>query len=169
MKGVEKGNMINTLTYKMMNYYKGDAKRIQHFTKVHSFAKLIGEMEQLDTETLTLIEVTALVHDIGIKAAEAQFGSSNGKLQEQLGPDLARELLNEIGYETEKIERVCYVVGHHHTYTNIQGIDYQILVEADFLVNFYEDELGKEAVQKAYNTIFKTDSGKKLCEIMYEI
>lgn len=153
----------------MMTYYSGDAKRIQHFTKVHSFAKLIGEMEQLDQETLTLIEVTALVHDIGIKEAEAQFGSSNGKLQEQLGPDLAKKLLRELGYNEEKIERVCYVVGHHHTYTDIQGIDYQILVEADFLVNFYEDQLGKEAIKKAYNNIFKTPSGKKLCEIMYGI
>ncbi len=153
----------------MMTYYSGDAKRIQHFTKVHSFAKLIGEMEQLDQETLTLIEVTALVHDIGIKEAEAQFGSSNGKLQEQLGPDLAKKILKELGYHEEKIERVCYVVGHHHTYTDIQGIDYQILVEADFLVNFYEDQLGKEAIKTAYNNIFKTPSGKKLCEIMYGI
>ncbi len=153
----------------MMTYYSGDAKRIQHFTKVHSFAKLIGEMEQLDQETLTLIEVTALVHDIGIKEAEAQFGSSNGKLQEQLGPDLAKKILKELGYHEEKIERVCYVVGHHHTYTDIQRIDYQILVEADFLVNFYEDQLGKEAIKTAYNNIFKTPSGKKLCEIMYGI
>lgn len=153
----------------MMTYYSGDAKRIQHFTKVHSFAKLIGEMEQLNQETLTLIEVTALVHDIGIKEAEAQFGSSNGKLQEQLGPDLAKKILKELGYHEEKIERVCYVVGHHHTYTDIQGIDYQILVEADFLVNFYEDQLGKEAIKTAYNNIFKTPSGKKLCEIMYGI
>lgn len=161
--------MINKLAYKMMTYYSGDAKRIQHFTKVHSFAKLIGEMEQLNQETLTLIEVTALVHDIGIKEAEAQFGSSNGKLQEQLGPDLAKKILKELGYHEEKIERVCYVVGHHHTYTDIQGIDYQILVEADFLVNFYEDQLGKEAIKTAYNNIFKTPSGKKLCEIMYGI
>ncbi len=153
----------------MMEYYSGDAKRIQHFTKVHSFAKLIGEMEQLDQETLNGIEVTALVHDIGIKAAEAQFGSSNGKLQEQLGPDLARKLLKELGYDQEKIERVCYVVAHHHTYTDIQGIDYQILVEADFLVNFYEDELSKEAIKKVYTNIFKTIGGKKLCEIMYDI
>ena len=152
-----------------MTYYSGDAKRIQHFIKVHSFAKLIGEMEQLDPETLTLIEVTALVHDIGIKAAEAQFGSSNGKLQEQLGPDLAKKLLKELDYHEEKIKRVCYIVGHHHTYTDIQGIDNQILVEADFLVNFYEDELGKEAIKTAYNNIFKTPSGKKLCEIMYGI
>ena len=31
----------------MVEYYKGDAKRIQHFTKVHSFAKFIGLGENL--------------------------------------------------------------------------------------------------------------------------
>ena len=30
---------------KMIEYYTGDARRIHHFLKVHSFAKLIGEME----------------------------------------------------------------------------------------------------------------------------
>ena len=33
------------------------------------------------------------------------------------------------------IRRVEYLVGHHHTYKDIDGLDYQILVEADFLVN----------------------------------
>ena len=32
-------------------------------------------------------------------------------------------------------ERVAYLIGHHHTYDKIEGMDYQILVEADFLVN----------------------------------
>ena len=64
---------------------------------------------------------------------------------------------------------MCYIVGHHHTYTDIQGIDYQILVEADFLVNFYEDEVGRDGIQKGYTTIFKTESGKKLCKKIYGI
>lgn len=36
-------------------------------------------------------------------------------------------------------ERVSYLVGHHHTYDHIDGMDYQILVEVDFLVNFNEN------------------------------
>ncbi len=54
-----------------------------------------------------------------------------------------------------------YLIGHHHTYNNIDGIDYQILVEADFLVNICDDNLAKDAALKAYNNIFKTESGKK--------
>ncbi len=36
-------------------------------------------------------------------------------------------------------ERVQYLIAHHHTYGNIDEMDYQILVEADFLVNIMEE------------------------------
>ena len=35
--------MINKLHMAMIELYHGDAKRIQHFCKVHSYAKLIAE------------------------------------------------------------------------------------------------------------------------------
>ena len=159
--------MLNSLFMEMIHYYKGDANRIQHFVKVHSFAKLIGEAEKLDEETLEILEAAAYVHDIGIKPAEEKYGSCDGKLQEQEGPAAARELLNRLGFEERLVERVCYLVGHHHTYTNIDGMDYQILVEADFLVNLYEDSVPKAAAQNALDKIFKTQTGKTICKEMF--
>ena len=53
-------------------------------------------------------------------------------------PPVARQMLTEIGYPQEVVDRVCYLVGHHHTYLDMDGMDYQILVEADFLVNLFE-------------------------------
>lgn len=35
----------------MIKLYEGDAKRIQHFCKVHSYAKLIAETEHVDERT----------------------------------------------------------------------------------------------------------------------
>ena len=29
------------------------------------------------------------------------------------------------------VERICFIIGHHHTYKAIDGLDFQILVEAD--------------------------------------
>ena len=88
-------------------------------------------------------------------------------MQEKEGPALAKKLLEKLEFETDISERVQYLIAHHHTYNNIDGIDYQILVEADFLVNMYEDNLSKEAVLKAYDSIFKTEYGKKICKDMY--
>ena len=69
-----------------MEYYAGDPKRVQHFLKVYEFAKLIGESESLETETMHILRTAAIVHDIGIKISEEKYGSSNGKYQEKEGP-----------------------------------------------------------------------------------
>lgn len=159
--------MINKLHLEMINLYQGDAKRIQHFCKVHSYAKLIGEMENIDKEKLFILEAAALTHDIGIHLCEEKYGNCNGKLQEKEGPDIAKSLLSALGFDEAVSDRVQYLIAHHHTYNNIDGIDYQILVEADFLVNIYEDSLSKSAVKSAYNKIFKTEYGKKICKEMF--
>ena len=159
--------MINRLHYEMIRLYSGDPKRIQHFCKVHSYAKLIAEMEHVDADTLFILEAAALTHDIGIHLCEEKYGSSNGKLQEKEGPAIAEKLLKELQFEEKVIERVKYLIAHHHTYDAIDGIDYQILVEADFLVNFYEDNLAKDAIDTALQKIFRTEAGKTLCRLCY--
>lgn len=161
--------MINKLYLEMIKLYSSDAKRIQHFTKVHAYAKLIAEMEQVDNRTLFIIQVAALTHDIGIHLAEEKYNNCSGKYQEQLGPPIAKELLARLGFDKDVSERVQYLIGHHHTYTDIDGIDYQILVEADFLVNLYEDNATTESIENAYKKIFKTSSGKILCREMFGI
>lgn len=158
-----------TLIKEMICYYSGDPKRIQHFIKVHSFAKTIGLLEKLDRGTLYILETAALVHDIGIRVCEQKYGNCNGKLQELEGPAVARELLEELGYEEEVMDRVCYLVAHHHTYDKVDKMDYQILIEADFLVNMYEDKLEKKSIEVAFQKIFKTPSGRFLCKQMFEL
>lgn len=158
---------IDRLTLAMIAFDKGDAMRIQHFLKVHRFAQLIACLEHVDDHTQLVTEMAAVVHDIGIHAAEAKYGNSNGKYQEELGPAPARELLTGQGFDAKDIERVCYIVGHHHTYTNIDGIDYQILVEADFLVNFFEDNISRTGIEHALSHVFKTETGKHLCREMF--
>ena len=161
--------MINKLHFEMIKLYSGDVKRIQHFCKVHSYAKLIAEMENIDADTLFILETAALTHDIGIHYCEEKYGSCNGKLQEKEGPEIAKRLLADLHFEEQVSERVQYLIAHHHTYDNIDGMDYQILVEADFLVNLYEDELSKQEVEQAYEKIFRTDSGKKMCREMFHL
>lgn len=152
-----------------MTEYETDTGRIQHFFKVHTFSKLIGELEGLDERTLLTLEAAAYVHDIGIKPALAKYGRDSGVYQEELGPAVAEELLTRLGFDEERIQRVAYLVGHHHTYTNMDGMDYQILVEADFLVNLYENQSSQQAVINAYERIFRTETGKKLCREMFQL
>ena len=93
---------LNQLFCEMIQYYRNDPKRIQHFTKVHSYAKLIGELSSMRGEELLTLEAAAYVHDIGIKVAEEKYGSSNGRLQEQEGPAVAEDMLGRMHFD-EKI------------------------------------------------------------------
>ena len=151
--------MINKLHLAMIELYKGDAKRIQHFCKVHSYAKLIAETENVDKECLFIIEAAALTHDIGIHSCEEKYGNCNGKLQEKEGPAIADKMLKELGFDQDVSNRVQYLIAHHHTYDAIDGIDYQILVEADFLVNLAEEQSSRETIESVKGKIFKTKTG----------
>ncbi|MCI6859340.1 MAG: HD domain-containing protein [Eubacterium sp.] len=151
----------------MIVYYEKDPKRIQHFLKVYTFAKLIGEGEELSPEEMFILRTAAIVHDIGIKISEEKYGSSAGKYQEQEGPAAAGPLLAKLGYEEGVIDRVLFLIAHHHTYNNIEGKDYQILVEADFLVNLYEDGCSRDACVAAGENVFRTKTGKWYLEKMF--
>lgn len=160
--------MITTITDQMMQYYQGQRKRINHFMKVFAYSQMIGKSEHLDEKTQKILEITALMHDIGIKVSEVKYGSSAGKYQEIEGPSVAREMLENLNIEEDIIDRVCYIIGHHHTYDCIEGLDYQILVEADFLVNLDEHQSSKDAIAHAKKNIFKTKTGIAYLEKMFE-
>ncbi|MCD8150257.1 MAG: phosphohydrolase [Clostridiales bacterium] len=161
--------MIEKLIAEMIQYYAGDAPRIQHFMKVHDFSRTIAVLENIDEDTIFTLEAAAVVHDIGIHISEEKYGSCAGSYQELEGPPLAEEMLGRLGFPPEITARVSYLVGHHHTYTDIDGADYQILVEADFLVNLFEDNSPKNAVEHALKNIFRTKTGIRFCREMFAV
>ena len=153
---------IRQLYLKMIAFDRGQPDLIQHFTKVHAYAKLIAELEGIDAPTREVLEAAALVHDIGIPICNQKYGSHPGPLQEQEGPPLARKMLSELDFTEEEINRVCALVGEHHTLSPIDGIDHQILLEADFLVNCFAHGNGKESLLHTLNTVYATAAGKKI-------
>ena len=161
--------MIHTIMADMIRYFHGDVKRINHALKVYSFVSLILKESGSDERESLIIGISALLHDIGIKEAERKFQSSSGKLQEQEGPPIAREMLKSYGLDHEIIDRVCFIIGNHHSYSKIDGTDFQILVEADFLVNIYEDAVSPESVRNVREKIFRTEPGIGLLDEMYLI
>ncbi len=125
----------------MMNRNRGDQKRIEHSLKVYGYAQLLGRLEGLTPEQQFILELTAVLHDIGIHVSEVKHGYSDGQKQEIEGPPVARQILENIAVDPVVIDRVCFIVSKHHTFSAIDGIDFQLLVEADFLVNAVEEEI----------------------------
>ena len=68
---------------------------------------------------------------------------------------------------TLNVARISWLVEHHHTYINVDGMDYQILLEADFLVNADEGGYSKEAIENACRNVFRTDTGIRLLKSIY--
>lgn len=88
---------VNKAFLQMIKFDRGDAGRIQHFTKVYGYAHLIGAEEGVD------------------------------------------------------------------------GADWQILLEADFLVNSYEKNMPADAIKNTIDQVFKTKAGTELCKLMYAL
>ena len=160
-------NQLVIVMNEMIGYFGSDVRRINHFLKVYRFAKTIGAGEGLQGKEQKILEIAALTHDIGIKNSLRKYGSAAGHYQETEGPPEAEKLLKKLKIEMPVIERVSWLIARHHTYDRIDGNDYQILVEADFLVNAYEDALSPDAIAAFGKKVFRTKTGIRLLEILY--
>ncbi len=152
---------------KMTALYGKDVRRINHALKVYVFAVYIADQEKLSTVEMEILKMAAILHDIGIPEAEKKYNSSAGKYQQIEGPPIARAMLEELSVNPPTIDRVCYLIGNHHSYAKIDNIDFQILVEADLLVNIFEDEKYKANTESIRKKYFKTQTGKELFDSMY--
>lgn len=151
----------------MFRYDRSDPRRIQHFVKVRALARTIALAEGVDPATRYVIEAAALVHDVGIHECERVYGDTSGTHQEELGPGIARPMMEGLGYHPEVVDRVCWLVAHHHHYVGDHDADLQILIEADMLVNIYEDAPDDPAARRRMATsagerVFRTKTGRQL-------
>ena len=153
---------------KMTDFYKGNIHDIYHFLKVWAFAKNIGEAEGLDPKTQETLEMAAVVHDIACPLCRVKYGNANGKHQEEESAALIKEFFADSDMSKEFVDRVSYIVSHHHTITGIDGIDYQIMIEADYLVNADESNFSGNNVRNMLEKVFKTETGKFLLQSMYQ-
>ena len=160
---------ISEIMEKIIRFSNGSLHDINHLIAVWTYAKTIGELERLDPETQFILEVAAITHDIACPVIRDESGHTDHKLQESMGAPMVREFLADTGMEMEQIERVAYLVGHHHTLDAIDGLDYQILIEADFIVNACEKGWGGAKVKHFRDTVMKTAAGKRIVDAVFGI
>ena len=159
--------IVAATTQKMIAFYRGNIHDIDHFLKVWAMAKTIGELEVLDKHAQEVLELAAVVHDIACPLCREKYGDTNGKHQELESPPLVEAFFKGLPVERPDVERVSWLVAHHHTYANIDGPDHQILLEADFLVNAGESGYTPSAIRNFRERVFRTAAGKELLDSMY--
>ena len=159
--------LVASATQKMIEFYQGNLHDIDHFLKVWAMAKTIGELEGLDRHTQEVLELAAVVHDIACPLCREKYDNTSGKNQERESPPLVQAFLEELPVSLADAERISWLVAHHHTYTNVDGLDYQILLEADYLVNAGESSYSRPAIEKTREWVFRTAAGLRLLDSMY--
>lgn len=158
--------VVEKVIMKMIAYFGNDLKRTHHALKVHNFARTIAKLEGLSGRDQLTLEIAAVLHDIGIPESERKYNSSAARYQEKEGPPIARELIKDLALDQKIVERVCFMIGHHHTYEKVDRNDFQILFEADFLVNMYEGRASKDRISQIQQKLFKTKSANAILSSM---
>ena len=154
---------------KMIAFSEGNIHDIDHFIRVRTYAKTIAELEQLDSETQYILEVAAITHDIACPLCREKYGNTNGKHQEAEGVSMVETFLNDADMSAHQMERIKYLVGHHHTLSGIDGIDHQILIEADYIANASENGYDGKNIENFLNQIVKTSTGKQLIKSVFRL
>ena len=152
---------------KMVEYSKGDLHDINHFMKVYAYAKQSQRRKSV-TGAAEAGGGYCVVHDIACPLCRVKYGNANGKHQEEESAALIEEFFVDSDLPKEFVDRVSYIVSHHHTITGIDGIDYQIMIEADYLVNADESNFSGNNVRNMLEKVFKTETGKFLLQSMYQ-
>lgn len=159
---------ISEIMLKMISISNGNQHDINHFMKVYAYAKTIAECENISQDDRVAVEAAAIIHDIACPLCREKYGNTNGKKQEIEGVVLAKDFLMDTGLPEEIRNRVIFLVGHHHTPKDVDGIDYQILLEADYLVNADEMNLSAENIRNAMQKLFRTQTGISILRSIYE-
>ncbi|MGQ9777754.1 MAG: HD domain-containing protein [Thermodesulfobacteriota bacterium] len=159
----EKNNRLRgRIAQEMRRYFGNDLKRINHALKVAQYAE---EILKIEGGNPLVVLGAAYLHDIGIKRAEEKYGSSAAEYQEKEGPEIAREILMKLNVQRGIIEEICDIISHHHHPRPKETLNFQILYEADLLVNFEEGSFkNKDLFSEMIDNHFKTQTGKGLAK-----
>lgn len=160
--------VISQVMQKLIEDPEQNQTDVDHFMKVYAFAETIGNLEGLDRKTQETLEIAAIVHDIACPLCREKYGNTDGAYQQKEGMPLTEEFLRKFDLPKDQKDRVAWLVGHHHTYTNVEGMDYQILLEADYLVNAGESTKFRKQMDFFREKVFRTESGCKLLKAMFE-
>lgn len=137
---------VNLVAKAMKEHYGANEQKIKHFVSVYTLSKTIGELEKLPQQTQEYLEIASLVCNIESDNTPPHIA--------------ARQLLSSVDIDTNILQRVCYIVEHYSDFDHITGLDHQILLEANMIVDFKEQGTDTTEIIRCANTRFMTNYGK---------
>ncbi len=150
-------SLVDKLIAAMKGVFGDDRRRIGHALSVLERAKEIMAGEGGNPR---VILSAAVLHDIGIHAAEQKHGSAAGRWQEIEGPPIAEGIMKDLGLDQGTIAEVCEIIAHHHK-GGPDSIEFKVLWDADWLVNIPEEYPNHDAerLRRLIDKVMKTKTG----------
>ena len=158
---------VNEVLLKMLRRPEETLEDINHLMKVYTFAGCIARGEGLSDEEVRTTELSAILHDISCPLCRKLYGNTHWSYQEAHGETLIYDFFQGEQMPENEVKEIAYIVSHHHTYSAVNGTPFQILYEADFLVNAGEQHYEKTAVLQMRNEAFRTKTGIELLHTIY--
>jgi HD superfamily phosphodiesterase len=156
-----------SLIARMKSVFGDDSARIDHAMKVLGYAESI--MDSSPGVCSLVVRAAAILHDIGIHAAEQKHGNSSGRYQEIEGPPIAREILESMSIDERTVDHVCRIVANHHSARDIDTPEFRIIWDADWLVNIPDeyDTSDSKRMSELINKVFKTQTGRTIAQKLF--
>jgi len=155
------------LIARMESVFGDDSRRIDHAMAVLGYAEAI--LDASEGVCGLVVRAAAILHDIGIQAAERIHGSSAGMYQEIEGPPIAREILESMNIDEQTVDHVCRIVANHHSARYIDTPEFHIIWDADWLVNIPDeyDTSDSKSISELINKVFKTPKGRTIAQELF--
>jgi len=127
---------VESIVKEKMSVLSGTAHSYEHVNRVVKIATFLAKKEKANVE---LVQIGALLHDIGWAA---------GKPHNETGAKLAKKILKEINYPSEKSEKIVRIVSHHPLAfkDKLETLEEKIVWDADKI-----DLLGVIGVTRAFH------------------
>jgi hypothetical protein len=155
-------NKVRSIKEKLLQFleehFGADIKRVEHAKNVLKYAEDILMAEGGDSH---IVIPAAILHDVGIKEHAEDHGRA--------GADIARKLLLKHGFQMDHIDEICDIILHHDIQDEAGRKNYEIIFDADWLVNFEDEihDLDEENIELKIDTKFLTSTGKDLARKIY--
>lgn len=158
---------FNGIIIKMINYSKGNLHDIDHLMKVYAYSALIGERELDDEDSIAALKIAAILHDIACPLCRKKYGKADGAMQELEGAPMTRDFLADFCLPEALVEKIVWLVSHHHTYSDVIFPEHRILLEADFIVNAAESRYSRQQILAARKSFFRSTTGTSLLDSIF--
>ena len=162
--------LIGRINWKMVELFSAEnPAQIAHTQSVHNYTRLLAARSGCAERRIALLELAAMLHDIGCPAARAKYGDCKPPHQEQEGAAIAAEWLRdcpELNGEEKKF--IVDAVGSHHRFAEAKRLGFEPLFEADLAVNLLEGYYPRERAGELCRNLVTTAAGRELFSLLFD-